>query len=254
MSTLRAASAFLFYPFAASVLFLTLPVAAVVRAATFPFDRHRMATSRAVRFLGQVLVAPPFWRVTVEGSLPAPPATFVVVPNHRSMVDALAIACLPREMKWIGKAEAFQIPWLGWAFRIAGYVPVVRGDKESGSAALSRLRRYLDAGIPVGLFAEGTRSRDGTLRPFRPGPFKLAVDTGVPIVPVAITGAGEAMAPDEAWIRPSRIHVRILPPIPTAGLTVRDVDRLREETRARIAAALEDGASRRSVREGTSPG
>jgi 1-acyl-sn-glycerol-3-phosphate acyltransferase len=239
VSVLRAASALLFYAFAATVIFLTLPVSALVRAATFPFDRHRMATSRALRFLGEVLVATPFWRVSLEGRLPEPPRTFVVVPNHRSMVDALAIACLPREMKWIGKAEAFRVPWLGWAFRIAGYVPVVRGDKESGSVALARLRRYLDAGIPVGLFAEGTRSRDGTLSPFRPGPFKLAIDAGVPIVPVAITGAGEAMAPDQAWIRPSRIRVRILPPIPTAGLASGDVDRLREETRTRIAAALE---------------
>jgi 1-acyl-sn-glycerol-3-phosphate acyltransferase len=138
-------------------------------------------------------------------------------------------------MKWIGKEEAFRIPWLGWAFHVAGYVPVVRGDRGSGAKALSRLRAYLDAGIPVGLFAEGTRSRDGTLKPFRPGPFKLAVDKGVPIVPVAIAGAGEAMKPDQAWIRPSRIRVRILPSIPTAGY---DVDALREETRRRLAEAL----------------
>lgn len=225
----------LFVPFVLGVLAASLPVAAIVRALTFPFDRHRLATSRALRFLGELLVMPPYWHVTLEGSLPDPPATFVVVPNHRSMVDALAIARLPREMKWIGKEEAFRIPWLGWAFHIAGYVPVVRGDKKSGSKALSRLRGYLDAGIPVGLFAEGTRSRDGTLKPFRPGPFKLAVDKGVPIVPVAIAGAGEAMAPDQAWIRPSRIRVRILPPIPTAGF---DVDALREETRRRLAEAL----------------
>ena len=238
MSALRVLSALSFYAFAAAVILLTLPVSALVRAATFPFDRHRMLTSRALRFLGEVLVATPFWRVTVEGRLPDPPATFVVVPNHRSMVDALAIACLPREMKWIGKEEAFRIPWLGWALRIAGYVPVLRGDRGSGFSALARLRRYLEAGIPVGLFAEGTRSRDGTLREFRPGPFKLAIDAGVPIVPVAITGAHEAMAPDQAWIRPSRIRVRILAPIGTKDLRGDDVDRLRRETRERIAAAL----------------
>lgn len=239
MTPLAVLAALLFYVFAASVILLTLPVTLVVRAVTFPFDRHRMATSRTLRALGELLVLPPFWRATVEGRLPDPPATFVVVPNHRSMVDALAIACLPREMKWIGKEEAFRLPWLGWAFRIAGYVPVVRGDKGSGAVALARLRRYLDAGIPVGLFAEGTRSRDGTLRAFRPGPFKLAIDARVPIVPVAITGAGEAMPPDQAWIRPSRIRVRILPAIPTTGLAGGDVEWLREETRARIAAALE---------------
>jgi 1-acyl-sn-glycerol-3-phosphate acyltransferase len=207
---------------------------------TWPFDRHRLAASRVLRSLGELLVSAfPFWRVKVEGTLPAPPATFVVVPNHRSMVDALAIARLPREMKWLGKEEAFRIPWLGWAFHLAGFVPVDRGDKASGAAALARLRAYLDAGIPVGLFAEGTRSRDGSLRAFRPGPFKLAIDAGVPVVPVAILGAGEAMPPEGVRIHRSDMRVRILPPLPTTGLTATDVDRLREEVRERIAAALE---------------
>ncbi len=229
----------LFYGFVALVLSLSFPVTLVVLLVTFPFDRHRMAASRALRGLGELITLVfPYWRITVEGTLPPPPQTFVVVPNHRSMVDALAIARLPREMKWIGKQEAFRIPWLGWAFHLAGYVPVDRGDKVSGSAALARLRRYLDAGVAVGLFAEGTRSRDGTLRPFKPGPFKLAIDAGVPVVPVAITGAGEAMPPDGARIHRADVRVRILPPIPTAGLRVDDVDRLREETRGRIAEAL----------------
>lgn len=236
---IRALAAALFFAFAAFVISLSLPLTFAVWLVTWPFDRHRMAASRVLRALGEIIVSAfPFWRVTVEGSLPQPPATFVVVPNHRSAVDALAVARLPREMKWLGKEEAFRIPWLGWAFRLAGYVPVDRNDRVSGSAALARLRRYLAEGVPVGLFAEGTRSRDGTLRPFRAGPFKLAIDAGVPIVPVAITGAGEALPPDGFRIRPSDVRVRILPPLPTVGLSAEDVDRLREETRACIAAAL----------------
>lgn len=235
----RAITTALFYGFAALILALAFPVTLGVWLVTWPFDRHRLAASRALRALGELLVwAFPFWHVTVEGSLPAPPATFVVVPNHQSLVDALAVARLPREMKWLGKEEVFKVPLLGWAFHLAGHVPVDRTDKVSGSAALARLRRYLDAGIPVGLFAEGTRSRDGSLRPFRAGPFKLAVDAGVPIVPVAIRGAGAAMPADRAIIRPSEVRVQILAPIPTAGLGARDVDRLREEARERIAEAV----------------
>jgi 1-acyl-sn-glycerol-3-phosphate acyltransferase len=236
---LRALRTALFYAFAALILALAFPVTLAVALVTWPFDRHRLATSRALRGLGELLVwAFPFWHVTVEGTLPPPPATFVVVPNHQSMVDALAVARLPREMKWLGKEEVFRVPFLGWAFHLAGHVPVDRADKVSGSAALARLRRYLDAGIPVGLFAEGTRSRDGSLRPFRAGPFKLAVDAGVPIVPVAIRGAGAAMPADGAVIRPAEVRVRILAPIPTAGLAASDVDRLREEARTRIAEAV----------------
>lgn len=250
----RAITTALFFGFAALVLTLTFPVALGVWLATWPFDRHRMAVSRSLRALGEVIVSAfPFWRVTVQGALPAPPATFVVVPNHQSMVDALAVACLPREMKWIGKEEVFRIPWLGWAFTLAGHVPVDRTDRVSGSAALARLRRYLDAGIPVGLFAEGTRSRDGTLRAFRAGPFKLAIDAGVPIVPVAIRGAGAAMPAGGLRIRRSEVQVRILPALPTTGLSALDVDRLREATRQAIAAALgaADGAAGEATPSGS---
>ncbi len=235
MKLARAALAVLF---ALSFLALTFPVALVVRVATAPFDPDRTRVSRALRALGQWMVrCSPLWRVTVEGSLPAA-GTFVVVPNHQSMVDALAIAFLPRDLKWIGKRSVFLVPWLGWAFHLAGYVPVLRGDRGSGSQALATLRGYLARGLPVGLFAEGTRSRDGTLRPFKAGPFKLAIEAGAPVYPVAISGAGEAMPADTAWLRPSHIRVRILPPVPTTGLAVADVDHLREVVRDRLAEAL----------------
>lgn len=237
---LRAALA---VPLAAAFLALTFPVALAVFLVTAPFDRDRRAVSRALRALGQGLVrCSPLWRVTVEGELPAPPATFVAVPNHRSLVDALAVAFLPRDLKWIGKRSVFAVPWLGWAFHLAGYVPVLRGDRGSGARALRRLRRYLDHGLPVGLFPEGTRSRDGALRPFKAGPFKLAIDAGVPIYPVAISGAAEAMPADTAWVRPAHVRVRILPPVPTAGLGAADVDALREEVRQRLERALAEGA------------
>ena len=230
--------ALLFYAVAALVISLSLPVTLLVRAVTLPFDPLRRAPSATLRVLGRLIVrAVPFWRVRIEGAFPR--GTFVVVPNHQSMADALAVACLPGEVKWMGKESAFRFPWLGWAFHLAGYVPVLRGDRQSGSAALARMRRYLDAGLPVGLFPEGTRTRDGALQPFRAGPFKLAIDAGVPVVPVAIDGAWRAMPADQPWIRPARIRVSILPPIGTAGLAVDDVDRLREETRRRIAAALD---------------
>jgi 1-acyl-sn-glycerol-3-phosphate acyltransferase len=229
--------ALLFYAVAAAVIALSLPLTVLVRLATLPFDPLRKAPSATLRGLGRLLVhSLPFWRVKLEGSFPA--GTFVVVPNHQSMADALAVACLPGEVKWMGKESAFRFPWLGWAFHVAGYVPVLRGDRQSGSAALARMRRYLDAGLAVGLFPEGTRTRDGALQPFRAGPFKLAIDAGVPVVPVVIDGAWRAMPADQPWIRPARIRVTILPPIPTAGLRVEDLDRLREETRQRIAAAL----------------
>jgi 1-acyl-sn-glycerol-3-phosphate acyltransferase len=228
------------YGTGAVFILLTFPVALLLRVLTFPFDRHRLLVGWSLVWLGRLFIrTSPLWEVTVEGTLPAPPSTYVVVPNHQSLVDALAVACLPANLKWIGKRSAFQLPWLGWAFSLAGYVPVLRGEKADGRRALARLRRYLAEGIPVGLFAEGTRSRDGQLKDFKAGPFKLAIEAGVPVIPVAISGAGAAMPADQAWIRPSRITVRILEPIPTRGMSVDDVEPLRAAVRRRLLDAVE---------------
>jgi 1-acyl-sn-glycerol-3-phosphate acyltransferase len=236
----RALIALVSYGLAAAVIFLTFPVALLLRVLTFPFDRHRMLVSWSLVWLGRVLIRVyPLWEVRVEGSLPEPPRTYVVVPNHQSLVDALAVACLPANLKWIGKRSAFQLPWLGWAFRLAGYVPVLRGEKADGRRALATLRRYLAEGVPVGLFAEGTRSRDGLLMDFKAGPFKLAIEAGVPVIPVAISGAGRAMPADQPWIKPSRITVRILAPIETCGMSVEDVEQLRATVRQRLLDAVE---------------
>jgi 1-acyl-sn-glycerol-3-phosphate acyltransferase len=231
------------YGLGAAVIFLTFPVALLLRVLTFPFDRHRMLVSGSLVLLGRALIRVyPLWHVTVEGSLPAPPQTYVVVPNHQSLVDALAVACLPANLKWIGKRSAFQLPWLGWAFRLAGYVPVLRGEKADGRRALARLRRYLAEGIPVGLFAEGSRSRNGLLKDFKAGPFKLAIEAGAPVIPVAISGAGQAMPADQPWIKPSRITVRILAPIETRGMSVDDVEQLRAMVRQRLLDAVESSS------------
>ncbi len=237
---MRVLIAIVSYGLAAAVISLTFPVALLLWLFTFPIDRHRMLVSASLVWLGRFVVrTSPLWEVTVEGTLPPPPRTYVVVPNHQSIVDALAVACLPANLKWIGKRSAFQFPWLGWAFRLAGYVPVLRGEKADGRRALARLRRYLTDGVPVGLFAEGTRSRDGQLQGFKAGPFKLAIEAGVPVIPVAISGAGAAMPADQAWIRPARITVRILEPIPTKGLSVEDVETLRAMVRQRLLDAVE---------------
>jgi 1-acyl-sn-glycerol-3-phosphate acyltransferase len=230
------------YALGAAVILLSFPLALLLRLLTFPFDRHRMIVSWSLVWLGRALIrAYPLWEVKVEGTLPAPPQTYVVVPNHQSLVDALAVACLPANLKWIGKRSAFQLPWLGWAFSLAGYVPVLRGEKADGRRALARLRRYLAEGVSVGLFAEGTRSRDGQLKDFKAGPFKLAIEAGVPVIPVAISGAGKAMPADQAWIRPSRITVRILEPVPTRGMSAEDVEPLRAAVRQRLLDAVEAG-------------
>ncbi len=213
------------------VLAVAMPVEAIVWLVTAPFDRDRLVAGRLLRFFGSALarIFPP-WRVRVEGRLPDGP--FVLAANHRSWLDIFVLARLPREMKWVTKAELFRVPWVGWLLRMSADIPVRRGDADSGAGALTRARAFLDHGVPVVFFPEGTRSRDGTLRAFKGGAFEVAADAGVPVVPVAITGTAEGMPPGTLWIRPSRIVVRILDPV--RG----DAPTARAETRARIAASL----------------
>jgi 1-acyl-sn-glycerol-3-phosphate acyltransferase len=221
------------------VILLALPLQLLLFALTFPFDRNRAVAGRFSR-LAAVAVTKTFppWRLRVEGRWPPGRQPYVVVANHQSLLDILMLSKLPREMKWVAKESLFKVPWVGWMFRISGDIPVRRGDSESGGAALAKARRYLERGMNVMIFPEGTRSVNRKLLPFKSGAFRLAIEAGVPILPVAVHGAAQGMPKGSPWVRPCRAYARILEPVPTAGLTIEDTARLKDEVRRRIAAAL----------------
>jgi len=224
--------AILWYPAAIAIVLAAFVVVGLLWLATAAFDRDRLVAGRVLRGFGSALArAFPFWHVRVEGSLP--PGAFVLAANHRSWLDIFVLARLPREMKWVAKAELFRSPFVGWLLRMSGDIPVWRGDTSSGAGAVERARGYLERGIPVVFFPEGTRGRDGVLKPFKAGAFDVAAAAGVPMVPVVLTGTAEGMPPGTYRILPSSIVVRILEPLRGDAAT------LRGETRARIAAALE---------------
>ncbi len=113
----------------------------------------------------------PFWKFRVVDRVhPDPRRPYVFVANHCSSTDAFLIVRLPWEMKLISKKSIMRIPLLGWQMRMAGDVPVVRGNKESGRLAMEGLRRWLDRRISVFFFPEGTRGDGGALGRFRKGP------------------------------------------------------------------------------------
>jgi 1-acyl-sn-glycerol-3-phosphate acyltransferase len=217
------------------VVGVALPVVGLVWLLTYAFDRDHLAPGWLLRRFGSMLVRIfPFWHVRIEGRLP--PGPFVLAANHQSWLDVFVLARLPREMKWVTKAELFDVPWIGWLFRMSADIPVRRGDAESGGDALARARGYLARGVPVVFFPEGTRSRDGKLRPFKGGAFNTAAEAGVAVVPVAIQGTAEGMPAGTLWIRRSQIVVRILEAVRGDAATLRD------EVRARIEASLATAA------------
>jgi 1-acyl-sn-glycerol-3-phosphate acyltransferase len=227
------------------------PAVALVLLVTWPFDRNRAVAGRLLRLCGAFVSRTfPFWRIRMEGRWPAGRGAYVVVANHQSFLDIFLISNIPHEMKWVAKKELFKIPWVGWAFFLVGDIAVDRGDAASAVKVLAKARRYLDRGMSVMIFPEGTRSRDGKLLPFKAGAFKLAVDAGVPVLPIAVSGSAQGMPKGSPWVRPAQLTVRILEPVSTAGLGDRDLRKLRDGVRDSIARALEGQDEQAATRAG----
>ena len=206
---------------------------------TAPFDPGRYHAGRAFR---QLAVAHGFltrlWRFETEGRPPeGPRRPYVVVSNHESYADIFLACHFPWEMKWLSKHTIFKIPVMGWMMRMALDVPVHRGKRESGIAALAECRDRLAKRVSVMIFAEGTRSPTDELLPFKDGAFHIAIESGVPILPIAIAGTRNCMAKHSFAFRHAHAKARVLEPISTAGLTRADLPALRDRTRATIDAA-----------------
>lgn len=219
--------------------------ALVLALATAPFDRRRrLLHLYTCLWGGHYALLMPGWRVDVRGREHlAPGGVYVLCPNHQSQVDILVLFTLFRHFKWVAKSEAFQIPFIGWNMSLNRYIKLRRGDSSSAAAMLRVCQDNLEAGSSVAIFPEGTRSRDGRLRPFKHGAFSLAADAGVPVVPIIVDGTSRAL-PKSSWkIGLSReripITVEVLPPVslddlgPGAGAA-----ELRAEVRRRMLVAL----------------
>ncbi len=231
------------------VVLVTVPIVAILRLVTAPFDPGRYLAGRTFRMIGVVHEKlNPLWRFRVTGSVPPDPRRpYVVVANHESFVDILLICHVPMEMKWMSKSEFFKIPLLGWAMRLAGDIRLDRGDKKAGARAMVECRDRLGKKVSVMIFPEGTRSQSGELGAFKDGAFRIAIDAGVPILPLAVLGTRDALIKHDWRFGYSRAEVRVLDPIVTDGLTRDDVESLRDRTRHVIAGALADMRTERAA-------
>jgi len=225
----------------AGCIVLWLPLMALVRLVTLPFDREAYWTGFLFRKIGNVSFAlSPLWSAKVTGTMPKDPRhPYVVVSNHESFVDILLISHLPFEMKWLSKVELFRIPVLGWLMRLARDIPVKRGEGRSAIEAMQACRRKLEEKLSVMIFPEGTRSPTDDMLPFKDGAFRLAVDTQTPILPLVVTGSRTALQKGSWRVGRSRAEVRVLEPIDVAGLKKGDVTALRDRVFALIAAERE---------------
>ena len=218
----------------AAVIVLWVPLLGAIRL----FDREprHLRTGRWFRKLGRVLAMVNPWRIHVSGGETLDPdQVYVIVSNHQSMADIPVISHLKLDTKWLGKAELFRLPLLGWMLRMAGDIPIDRSDRRKGATAMLQCARYLRQRCSVVLFPEGTRSPDGRVLPFNEGPFQLAIREHVPILPLVVEGSIDAL-PRNSWIFGGArdIQLRILDAMPVDGWNIKQAPALRDAVRQRI--------------------
>lgn len=195
---------------------------------------------RLMRGLGRASTAlTPLWKFRVDGTPPADirKRPYVVISNHESNADPFLLSWLPWDMRWVQKQELQKMPLIGLTFKFSGDVTIRRGDGESIRKMMAECRRAIEGGISVMIFPEGKRSKTGELLAFRDGAFRLAIETGAPILPIAIAGTRDCLLDRSPWVGRSEAVARILSPISTEGLSLDDVGDLRERSRAVIARA-----------------
>ena len=236
-----------------SVFVLSLPPlfvgALAVFLLTLPFDRNRKVLHLYSCGWAQFYFwINPTWRLKVFGREKLPwsgPAVFVA--NHESLADILVLFGLYRPFKWVSKKSVFNAPFLGWNMYLNGYVGLVRGNKESIIKMFAECEAWLERGVPVLLFPEGTRSPDGEVKAFKDGAFQLAAKKNVPVYPIVLTGTARTL-PKHGFIlrETANCEVHVLDPVDPAAFNG-DAVALRDHVRQLIIAErqrlLQAGAS-----------
>jgi 1-acyl-sn-glycerol-3-phosphate acyltransferase len=182
----------------------------------------------------------PGWSVTVRGRETLKNfSTAVLVSNHQSQLDILVAFHLFHPFKWVSKAEVFRLPFIGWNMGLNGYIKLKRGDKDSIRKMMSACEAAVSRGCSVFFFPEGTRSRTGRLRPFKPGAFILAQKMRVPIVAIAINGTRRALPKYSLNFHGRQsMQIEVIAAIPYqdfADMTPEEIaDRVRRQIGARV--------------------
>lgn len=214
------------------------------------FDRSGAFSHRCARAWGRLILRTTGVRVTVAGLEHLERGrSYVIAANHQSIYDIpILFTALPLELRIVAKASLGRIPFLGWHLHRAGHVLVDR--RNPGPGILRRMAQIVRAARSVIVFPEGTRSVDGHVARFKGGSFLLAIDAGLPVVPVSITGSRFVMRKGELMVCPGDVAVTVHAPIPTEGIPREEARAFAERVRSVVmtaagAAGEETGAGRR---------
>ena len=166
--------------------------------------------------------------------------SYIFVANHYSYLDTTALfAYTGKKVGLVAKKEILKVPVLGRGISFINFLTIDRSNPERARQTLDKARELVESGYSFGLFAEGTRAMPGELLPFKKGAFHLAIEAGVPIVPIAVKNSDVLMGKKTGVAQPGTIETVLLPQIPTVGLDAeKDLESLRDRVRTLIANEL----------------
>jgi 1-acyl-sn-glycerol-3-phosphate acyltransferase len=230
------------------VFFITLVIGTLVIVLSF-FVRSGNPLHKIARFWGKSILVASRIKVSVKGlSNIDHSKSYIYMPNHQGNFDIpVLLAHLRVQFRWLAKAELFKIPIFGHAMRKAGYISIDRNNRKSAIESLEIAANKIKSGVSVLIFPEGTRSRDGKIRPFKKGGFVLAMDSGVPIVPVVIKGTYAIMTKGKFRVNPGHVSMVIHKPIDTSAYTRETKEALMESVRRVICDGFETNETGKSA-------
>lgn len=206
-------------------------------------DRTGDLGHRCARLWAQLILKTTGVRIEVSGfELVDPRRSYVFAANHQSIYDIpILFASLPLQLRIVAKASLGRVPFLGWHLQRTGHLLVDRTNPGAGIVA--KMRRLVSESHSLIVFPEGTRSVDGTLARFKKGPFLVAVDAQLPVVPVSISGSRHVMRKGQLAVSPGAVRLTIHPPVATIGVPRAGVGGFAERIREMVRAGVEEPSS-----------
>ncbi len=219
----------------ATILFSVLTMAIALVRSTSPW------IDRLIRVWAGLLVRAAGIDLKVEnGERIDSEKRYILVANHYSYLDIPCIfAAIPQPIRFMAKSSLFKIPVFGWAIARTGFIPIDRKNRRTAVKSFELAADRIRKGNTIVIFPEEGRTRAREMKPFQRGAFLLALKSAKTIAPIAIDSTFDVWPVGSFWrIRPGRVTIRVGTPIETANFTVREKDRLANETRSQIEAML----------------
>ncbi|MCP4023917.1 MAG: 1-acyl-sn-glycerol-3-phosphate acyltransferase, partial [Desulfobacteraceae bacterium] len=217
---------------------------------TVLFDRRLVILNLFASFWASLYIwLMPLWSVHIEGRQKLSLSKqYIFVSNHQSQLDILVLFGLFFPFRWVSKTAVFKLPFIGWNMLLNGYVKLKRGDKKSIEKMMDECERLLDKKCSLFLFPEGTRSKTGILKPFKPGAFILAKKKRIPIQPVVINNTKDALPKHTLHFHGRHeIEVKILDEIPCSAFIHMEEEKIAGMVQSLIALHVKEHQARNTA-------